>query len=288
MWLFSPLKVGLEAEYQEIRNRDPTGTFYHARMSANVLKNRYTDVPSYDHSRVVLATELSDNKEDEDSGDFINANFVDGYVTSDIANDAMWEFHRIIWLYRYGGHEKAFISTQGPLAQTFCDFWRMVWEQRVQVRILPHELLQAYVITSATNDIYRWSWWRPGQWRGSVPSAGSTGRTMSMGTRFMSPSLRLSWISFQKKRWELVTELLLDLGASWAIKNTSIQDTQLVISVNLVGWGGEAGNSWLFHPPHVCDELKEWRDARSHPLSIRLLARLRCSRDGGHHAQLQK
>ena len=47
-------------------------------MSANVLKNRYTDVPSYDHSRVVLATELSDDKEDEDSGDFINANFVDG------------------------------------------------------------------------------------------------------------------------------------------------------------------------------------------------------------------
>jgi len=107
-------RVGLEAEYQEIRNRDPTGTFYHARMSANVLKNRYTDVPSYDHSRVVLATELSHNKEDEDSGDFINANFVDGY----------------------GGHEKAFISTQGPLAQTFCDFWRMVWEQRVQVIVM--------------------------------------------------------------------------------------------------------------------------------------------------------
>ena len=80
MMLYFILKVGLEAEYQEIRNRDPTGTFYHARMSANVLKNRYTDVPSYDHSRVVLATEQSDNKEDEDSGDFINANFVDGCV----------------------------------------------------------------------------------------------------------------------------------------------------------------------------------------------------------------
>ena len=107
------LKIGLEAEYQEIRNRDPTGTFYHARMSANVLKNRYTDVPSYDHSRVVLdTTETSDYREDDDSGDFINANFVDGY----------------------GDHEKAFISTQGPLAQTFCDFWRMIWEQRVQVR----------------------------------------------------------------------------------------------------------------------------------------------------------
>ena len=42
-------------------------------MSANVLKNRYTDVPSYDHSRVILSTEPSDDKED-----FINANFVDG------------------------------------------------------------------------------------------------------------------------------------------------------------------------------------------------------------------
>jgi len=102
-------RVGLEAEYQEIRNRDPTGTFYHARMSANVLKNRYTDVPSYDHSRVILSTEPSDDKED-----FINANFVDGY----------------------GGHDRAFISTQGPLAQTFCDFWRMIWEQRVQVIVM--------------------------------------------------------------------------------------------------------------------------------------------------------
>ena len=82
------MQVGLEAEYQEIRNRDPTGTFYHARMSANVLKNRYTDVPSYDHSRVVLATEPSDDKEDEDSGDFINANFVDGCADKDFKIDS--------------------------------------------------------------------------------------------------------------------------------------------------------------------------------------------------------
>lgn len=56
-------------------------------MSANVLKNRYTDVPSYDHSRVVLATEPSDDKEDEDSGDFINANFVDGCADKDFKID---------------------------------------------------------------------------------------------------------------------------------------------------------------------------------------------------------
>lgn len=42
-------------------------------MRNNLTKNRYTDVLCYDHSRVVLS------QDSEDSSDYINANFVDGY-----------------------------------------------------------------------------------------------------------------------------------------------------------------------------------------------------------------
>ena len=40
----------------------------------NLLKNRYTDVLCYDHSRVVLSKE-----EDKDHTTYINGNYVDGY-----------------------------------------------------------------------------------------------------------------------------------------------------------------------------------------------------------------
>ncbi|XP_026325774.1 tyrosine-protein phosphatase non-receptor type 9 isoform X2 [Hyposmocoma kahamanoa] len=93
---------GLFAEYEEIRARPPNGTFHHAKLTSNLAKNRYTDVLCYDHSRVLL----SQIDPDDPTSDYINANYVDGYK-----------------------QKNAFICTQGPLPKTFCDFWRMVWEQ---------------------------------------------------------------------------------------------------------------------------------------------------------------
>ncbi|XP_032514812.1 tyrosine-protein phosphatase non-receptor type 9-like isoform X1 [Danaus plexippus] len=99
---------GLCAEYDEIRARPLTGTFHHAKLPANLSKNRYTDVLCYDHSRVVLST-----VDEDPHSDYINANYVDGYK-----------------------QRNAFISTQGPLPKTFGDFWRMVWEQGCLVIVM--------------------------------------------------------------------------------------------------------------------------------------------------------
>jgi len=89
------------AEYESIEPGQQF-TWDHSNMEANKSKNRYANVIAYDHSRVVLPI-----MDGELGSDYINANFMDGYRK-----------------------HNAYIATQGPLPETFSDFWRMIWEQR--------------------------------------------------------------------------------------------------------------------------------------------------------------
>ncbi|XP_058138014.1 receptor-type tyrosine-protein phosphatase S isoform X9 [Dasypus novemcinctus] len=91
----------LSQEYESI---DPGQqfTWEHSNLEVNKPKNRYANVIAYDHSRVILQP-----VEGIVGSDYINANYVDGYR-----------------------RQNAYIATQGPLPETFGDFWRMVWEQR--------------------------------------------------------------------------------------------------------------------------------------------------------------
>ncbi|XP_022525582.2 receptor-type tyrosine-protein phosphatase S isoform X2 [Astyanax mexicanus] len=91
----------LSQEYESI---DPGQqfTWEHSNLEVNKPKNRYANVIAYDHSRVILAP-----IEGITGSDYINANYIDGYRK-----------------------QNAYIATQGPLPETFGDFWRMVWEQR--------------------------------------------------------------------------------------------------------------------------------------------------------------
>ncbi|KAK7869974.1 hypothetical protein R5R35_013742 [Gryllus longicercus] len=107
-------RAGLVQDYAEIRARPPDGSFNYARLRAHNLKNRYTDVLCYDHSRVLLSQIDGDS-----CSDYINANFVDGYK-----------------------QKNAFISTQGPLPNTCGDFWRMVWEQQALVVVMTTRVIE--------------------------------------------------------------------------------------------------------------------------------------------------
>ena len=72
-----------------------------ALLERNRAKNRYMNVSPYDDTRVRLSRA---------GGDYINASWVCG-----LADDESVDEH-------------AYVATQGPLASTVDDFWRMVWE----------------------------------------------------------------------------------------------------------------------------------------------------------------
>ncbi|KAI0519622.1 hypothetical protein KFK09_007076 [Dendrobium nobile] len=72
----------------------------------NFQKNRYTDVIPYDSSRVVLN---STEEGGHFNGDYINASFITA---------------------GFSEHLSRFIATQGPLPDTFEDFWEMVMQYR--------------------------------------------------------------------------------------------------------------------------------------------------------------
>ncbi|XP_004241817.1 protein-tyrosine-phosphatase PTP1 isoform X1 [Solanum lycopersicum] len=85
-----------------------------ALNSANISKNRYTDVLPFDNNRVVL---------DPPARGYINASFIK--ISEDVSQ---------------------FIATQGPLQHTFEDFWEMIIQHRCPVIVMLTQLFDNYKI----------------------------------------------------------------------------------------------------------------------------------------------
>ncbi|XP_057605318.1 tyrosine-protein phosphatase non-receptor type 5 [Hippopotamus amphibius kiboko] len=75
-----------------------------------VRKNRYKTILPNPHSRVCLTSP----DPDDPLSSYINANYIRGY----------------------GGEEKVYIATQGPIVSTVSDFWRMVWQEHTPIIVM--------------------------------------------------------------------------------------------------------------------------------------------------------
>lgn len=99
---------GFQHEFELLPDRFTDRTSRAGDMKENVYKNRYPDIKAYDQTRVKL-TALNGIP----GSDYINANFVIGYK-----------------------ERKKFICSQGPMDSTINDFWRMIYENHLEIIIM--------------------------------------------------------------------------------------------------------------------------------------------------------
>eukprot|EP00076_Gallus_gallus_P035459 XP_025000997.1 receptor-type tyrosine-protein phosphatase delta isoform X21 [Gallus gallus] len=101
--------TGMELEFKRLASsKAHTSRFISANLPCNKFKNRLVNIMPYESTRVCLQPIRG-----VEGSDYINASFADGYR-----------------------QQKAYIATQGPLAETTEDFWRMLWEHNSTIVVM--------------------------------------------------------------------------------------------------------------------------------------------------------
>ncbi|KAF5281454.1 hypothetical protein FQR65_LT14688 [Abscondita terminalis] len=99
---------GFQQEFELLPDRFIDRTTRASDARENVYKNRYPDIKAYDQTRVKLS-----QVDGVIGSDYINANYVLGYK-----------------------ERKKFICAQGPMDTTVNDFWRLIWEQNLELILM--------------------------------------------------------------------------------------------------------------------------------------------------------
>ncbi|XP_031415993.1 receptor-type tyrosine-protein phosphatase S-like isoform X3 [Clupea harengus] len=101
--------TGMELEFKRLANtKAHTSRFVSANLPCNKFKNRLVNIMPYETTRVCLQPIRG-----LEGSDYINASYIDGYR-----------------------QQRAYIATQGPLAETTEDFWRMLWEHNSTIVVM--------------------------------------------------------------------------------------------------------------------------------------------------------
>ncbi|XP_021105542.1 receptor-type tyrosine-protein phosphatase F isoform X15 [Heterocephalus glaber] len=101
--------TAMELEFKLLASsKAHTSHFISANLPCNKFKNRLVNIMPYELTRVCLQPIRG-----VEGSDYINASFLDGYR-----------------------QQKAYIATQGPLAESTEDFWRMLWEHNSTIIVM--------------------------------------------------------------------------------------------------------------------------------------------------------
>ncbi|XP_034439934.1 protein tyrosine phosphatase receptor type Fa isoform X3 [Hippoglossus hippoglossus] len=99
----------MELEFKKLANsKAHTSRFISANLPCNKFKTRLVNIMPFESTRVCLQPIRG-----VEGSDYINASFIDGYK-----------------------QQKAYMATQGPLAETTEDFWRMLWEHNSTIVVM--------------------------------------------------------------------------------------------------------------------------------------------------------
>uniref|UniRef100_A0A6Q2Y7C1 Receptor-type tyrosine-protein phosphatase F n=1 Tax=Esox lucius TaxID=8010 RepID=A0A6Q2Y7C1_ESOLU len=102
--------TAMELEFKRLANsKAHTSRFISANLPCNKFKNRLVNIMPFESTRVCLQPIRG-----VEGSDYINASCIDGYRLE----------------------SNAYLATQGPLAETTEDFWRMLWEHNSTIVVM--------------------------------------------------------------------------------------------------------------------------------------------------------